>query len=554
MSAIPGAVAGSIYNAVTSLAAPYGTVCECWCAAGGWLPALVFAQDSRLAPAALLGPAARALRARVCYTFTDEGLSQLACEGGARLVGGKRARPAVDAAEGGAAGPASPARAPEAAPAAEAIYRVRVLGGVGAEAEAEEGGAAAASAAAPPPLAPTDVLSAWGCASDTFTLVPASHLRPLQPPTRARLQQRLGSSGGSGGGAGGGGPRPPPGVPKKYWDRRLALWRRWEEGVSMDAEGWYSTTPEAAALHMAGAAPRSACSASAPRIVLELFAGSGGNSVAWLRTLGAGSVLVAVEVHLPRLLQAVGNARVYADDMRGAGVAWVHGDALELLAGLGAAARGQGRAWCRQGQVERLLALAAQGQGGAPVGVAGVLEALVGCSPGAPGAGAPSAQCVVDVLFLAPPWGGGKYKAACSSGKGRFSLARDLAVTSGGGASGGGSGSGAHLRLSGIQLIQAACGAGLAGVVQAFLPKHTGAADIAAAFGLREGGALPRAEWVELRSPWLRSAQQQPQAPALAGACAGAALAPGDISVQSVGVDGRAIGLLVTSVREPASV
>jgi len=40
----------------------------------------------------------------------------------------------------------------------------------------------------------------------------------------------------------------------KYWVQRYSLWSKFDQGVLMDKEGWYSATPEALAKHHAGAA------------------------------------------------------------------------------------------------------------------------------------------------------------------------------------------------------------------------------------------------------------------------------------------------------------
>ena len=50
----------------------------------------------------------------------------------------------------------------------------------------------------------------------------------------------------------------------KYWMQRYSLWSRYDEGVRMDEEGWFSATPEVIALHHAGCwlAPTICCSPS----------------------------------------------------------------------------------------------------------------------------------------------------------------------------------------------------------------------------------------------------------------------------------------------------
>lgn len=64
---------------------------------------------------------------------------------------------------------------------------------------------------------------------------------------------------------------PYPHVPNKYWGQRYRYFSRFDEGVSMDKEGWYSVTPEAIALHIA---ERVCCD-----VVVDPFVGCGGNAV-----------------------------------------------------------------------------------------------------------------------------------------------------------------------------------------------------------------------------------------------------------------------------------
>jgi len=61
-------------------------------------------------------------------------------------------------------------------------------------------------------------------------------------------------------------------VAGKYWAHRHSLFSLYDRGVRMDAEGWYSATPEAvAASQAARAAPGD--------LVVDAFAGCGGNSI-----------------------------------------------------------------------------------------------------------------------------------------------------------------------------------------------------------------------------------------------------------------------------------
>lgn len=64
---------------------------------------------------------------------------------------------------------------------------------------------------------------------------------------------------------------PYPHVPSKYWGQRYRYFSRFDDGVTMDKEGWYSVTPEAIARNIA----ERVCS----DIVVDPFVGCGGNAV-----------------------------------------------------------------------------------------------------------------------------------------------------------------------------------------------------------------------------------------------------------------------------------
>ena len=63
---------------------------------------------------------------------------------------------------------------------------------------------------------------------------------------------------------------------RKYYNQRYVLFSRWDRGIQFDEEGLFSVTPEALALHTA---IRCSCN-----IVIDAFAGIGGNSIQLART------------------------------------------------------------------------------------------------------------------------------------------------------------------------------------------------------------------------------------------------------------------------------
>jgi trimethylguanosine synthase len=199
----------------------------------------------------------------------------------------------------------------------------------------------------------------------------------------------------------------------KYWLQRYSLFSRYDQGVRLDAEGWYSVTPECVALWQArraldmvvgcglggggggggGGGAGEERQQPATIVALDAFAGCGGNTIALRRALDdpslgtspslgvveedeggggdggddkhddgnqqsstkAAGLVAAVEIDRERLLMAMHNARVYGADR----IEWLPGDFFR-------------RRRRRRGQ------------------------------------GALSAGC--PIVFFSPPWGGPQYR------------------------------------------------------------------------------------------------------------------------------------------------
>lgn len=63
----------------------------------------------------------------------------------------------------------------------------------------------------------------------------------------------------------------------KYWLQRYLLFSRFNDGIKMDEEGWFSVTPEIIAKHHAERCGRGA--------VVDLFTGVGGNAIQFAQWL-----------------------------------------------------------------------------------------------------------------------------------------------------------------------------------------------------------------------------------------------------------------------------
>ena len=152
-------------------------------------------------------------------------------------------------------------------------------------------------------------------------------------------------------------------VPTRWWRQREILWHCWEEQretsaathrpkiasrkrrrnhavtarpsvvvngpLLMDAEAWFSVTPQSLADYV------SVSVGAGGRTVLDLFAGAGGNTVAFAR--GGAAAVIAVDSCRTRLDMARANAahdaqRAPQDVPRRSPIFFVHGDAVALLA------------------------------------------------------------------------------------------------------------------------------------------------------------------------------------------------------------------------------
>lgn len=69
-------------------------------------------------------------------------------------------------------------------------------------------------------------------------------------------------------------------VMKKYWKKRHILFSRYDSGVRMDHQSWFSVTPEPFAI---ATAKRFRCD-----VVVDAFCGAGGNTIQFAKTCKKG--------------------------------------------------------------------------------------------------------------------------------------------------------------------------------------------------------------------------------------------------------------------------
>lgn len=120
-------------------------------------------------------------------------------------------------------------------------------------------------------------------------------------------------------------PHPPEVVHDKYWAQRRRLFSRFDRGIQLDAEGWFSVTPQVIAHHVAARVgdlsnstafrrglPGSEISHTRGIVVLDAFCGCGGNSIAFGKLpVELISLVISVDVDRDKLRMAAHNASLY---------------------------------------------------------------------------------------------------------------------------------------------------------------------------------------------------------------------------------------------------
>ena len=116
-------------------------------------------------------------------------------------------------------------------------------------------------------------------------------------------------------------PHDPEVVHDKYWAQRRRLFSRFDQGIQLDSQGWYSVTPEIIADHVARRVaelvtthviPHEADSDGKGIVILDAFCGCGGNSIAFGKIpSNIISKVVCVDTDRTKLLKAAHNASLY---------------------------------------------------------------------------------------------------------------------------------------------------------------------------------------------------------------------------------------------------
>lgn len=102
----------------------------------------------------------------------------------------------------------------------------------------------------------------------------------------------------------------------KYWYKRYHLFSKFDNGIKLDTESWFSVTPEKVARHHA---ERCRCD-----VIVDAFCGAGGNSIQFAFTCER---VIAIDIDPNKIELAKNNARVYGVEDR---IEFIVGDFTKL--------------------------------------------------------------------------------------------------------------------------------------------------------------------------------------------------------------------------------
>ncbi|WBW72894.1 rRNA methyltransferase Tgs1 [Schizosaccharomyces osmophilus] len=116
--------------------------------------------------------------------------------------------------------------------------------------------------------------------------------------------------------------RPPiPNALKKYWNNRYNLFSRFDEGIWLDYQSWYSVTPERVAYSIA----QSIFESHKPELVIDAFSGCGGNTIQFAKFCP----VISIELDPIKIAMAKHNLAIY--EIPSSRVTFIQGDVLDVL-------------------------------------------------------------------------------------------------------------------------------------------------------------------------------------------------------------------------------
>lgn len=105
-------------------------------------------------------------------------------------------------------------------------------------------------------------------------------------------------------------------VPMKYWNQRYSIFSKFDSGIQLDEESWYSVTHEPIAKHISDVCKEA-------KVVMDGFAGAGGNVIQFAHNFKT----IGVEIDPARIEMLKNNAKIYGVENN---INCVQGDFLQV--------------------------------------------------------------------------------------------------------------------------------------------------------------------------------------------------------------------------------
>lgn len=172
-------------------------------------------------------------------------------------------------------------------------------------------------------------------------------------------------------------------VENKFWSQRKRFFTKFDEGIQLDGESWYSVTPEVIAAYTSRRMTMNLSSSASGFTVLDAFGGAGGNTIAFCLNDQVDRV-VHVDTDLSKIHMAANNCRVYGIPPHK--VLFLHANACHVLKSYK-----DGRRIPREGED-----VVDNEANGLPASVHGY----------AVGSSLQLLPSEIHAAFLSPPWGG----------------------------------------------------------------------------------------------------------------------------------------------------
>ncbi|KAK0392723.1 hypothetical protein NLU13_2218 [Sarocladium strictum] len=112
---------------------------------------------------------------------------------------------------------------------------------------------------------------------------------------------------------------------QKYFSQRYSIFSWYDEGICMTDDAWFGVTPEPVANQVASDMAKIDAK---KRVLIDMFAGAGGNSIAFALS-GRWDRVIAIERDAATLACAQNNAECY--EVEDGVITWVHGDSFVYL-------------------------------------------------------------------------------------------------------------------------------------------------------------------------------------------------------------------------------